>query len=334
MFKNKKKLDSKVRFQRQSFKKQLRQARDYKRETKKLTNRNWEVYLNMLGLGSWKTKVLAIISIAFFVYWIYVPNIFFVKNISVVGNEQKEITGGISRSVRQYFSTHLLWPQRNLLLLSKSALQTYIAKNNTSVLHVAGVSKKFPNTVIVTINPRVENYRLEVPQGMHTLSNDGIVLSQLGDVATSSLLNSLKRIIIASSSSSNITVGQPFMEPESFSGVQELEKTFAESAKTEVDYFSMETPQDPDIAVHAKAGYTVFFDSSTNIPKSLAALKVLLANLPATDIKKLLYIDMRFDNKSYVCYKGTACEKPIIIPTQSPSASTTPTSTPNLVPTN
>src|SRR5258708_818385 len=132
MFSNKKKPDSRIRFQHQAFRQQLREARGYKRE-KRVAEKSWGTFLSDIGLKSWKTRTVAAVLLCLFVYLVYIPNIFYIKNIVITG-AAPEAQANLERTIGFYLHSQRAWPQDNLLLLSKSRLKNYIAKNNAGIV--------------------------------------------------------------------------------------------------------------------------------------------------------------------------------------------------------
>src|SRR3954465_9310884 len=89
-FKNKKKVDSRIRFQHSSFKKKLQNARVYKRSQVSLPHTKGGAFFSKVGLNSNFSKFFALLILFFLVYLIYIPNFLFIKNISVNANGTNE----------------------------------------------------------------------------------------------------------------------------------------------------------------------------------------------------------------------------------------------------
>lgn len=324
MFNKNKKLDSKVRFQRQAFKQQLRDARSYKREERKIPERSWEVFLSDLGLGTWKRKIGAGVLLGLLVYLIYAPNIFLVKNV-IINGSGPQTQANLERTISLYLRSKPAWPQNNLLLLSKNGLKNYILKNDLDVISVNSINKKLTQTLIINVQPRLDAYLLKSPQGLFTISNDGVITGQIAVLPTSSPLNNLKLIDWAATDP--IAISQPLINAQTLLAANQIQNGLPKAINAQVEHFGMNSSSDPELTVYTQTGLKILFDAKLDINKALNQLATLVGTLAPADVKRLLYIDMRFDSKAFVCYKGTACEKRTVIPTQ-----TTASSSPDLSP--
>lgn len=305
--KNPKKNDYKVRFQNRSFRQQLSRQRNYKRPKKILPQTSWGVFLSKIGLGSWSSRVLTLLVFLFLVYLVYIPNFIFISHITVTGAYGND-SASIEKTINNFLAKKTPWPQKNLLLLSKSALQSYLVKNNPAIWQVKNINKKLPSTLIVEVSPRVEAFRLETETGLFTLSNDGLVdsiISESTTTATSSLAS------IKVSNAGDLFAGKRIFSQAQMDYFTMLETQLPDITKTPLNYLSLDDLQTPDLWVYTNSGFKVAFDLKSDVSESLNRFKLLFSQIGSQDIPKLYYIDMRFKDRGYICFKNTACSQAV-----------------------
>jgi pilus assembly protein TadC len=76
------KVDPKIRFQKSGFRKNLEEARNYKRQTKKIPETSLGIFLNTVGLGTIWAKIFFALILVFIVYLVFFPNWFTIKTVS------------------------------------------------------------------------------------------------------------------------------------------------------------------------------------------------------------------------------------------------------------
>ncbi len=55
--------------------------------------------------------------------------------------------------------------------------------------------------------------------------------------------------------------------------------------------------------------FTVIFDSKSDLPAAIDRLDVLLSQTTVDRFAALEYIDLRIENRGYICLQNTQCEK-------------------------
>ena len=319
--KNKKKIDSRIRFQNSRFTRKLENARGYKRTARILPKNSREIFLSKIGLRSWQSKVATVLVLFLLVYIVYIPNFLFIKNITINGGDTPTRIN-IKAVTESYLEKKIPWPQKNLILLSDSGLKKYLLGNDQKILSVDKINRHFPNGLSINITPRVDSVLLQTASSTNfTISNDGLVTSEF--VPTASTSSPSLPILIKLSSGENLIVGQQAISKQDLEFITKLQTQLPGIVESSLDYYEKSTLNNTEIIIYAKAGFKILFDLNSDLDKNLNRLRLLFSQFPNAEQKKLYYLDMRFDGKGYVCEKGSACVKNINLPKES---TTTPNS--------
>lgn len=320
MFKRNKKTDSRIRFQNSRFRHKLQRARGYKRITRTLPAGKGEIFLSKIGLGSWLSRFGTLAVFLFLIYLVFIPNIFFIKHINIIP-AQTDDKQSIQTLANSYLDKRLPWPQKNLILLSTNGLKDFLLKNDQKILTVNKIDKTFPSTLNIDVTPRVDQFAiLTGTSTAFSISIDGLVTSQIFLSASGTLPSGL--ILIKLDNTDGLQIGH-----NAFSGAQTdyLNGIFNQIPgiiKSPVANFGISSLAAPDITAYAQNGFKLLLPFNSGAEQVLSHLKLLFSQFPAADIPKLFYVDMRFGDKGYVCYKGTPCVNQIILPNN--AASSTP----------
>ncbi len=325
MFGNKKKTDSKVRFQNRGFRRQLRKARNYKRPLRKLPETRWQLFLSKIGLGSWLSRILT--SAVFFalVYVVFIPNVFFVKQISINGASQ-DVYGDIYNITNSYLSRETPWPQRNLLLLSESGLKSYLLGNDQKILNVTRISKKFPSALVIDVTARVNEFVVQTASSTnYALSSDGLVTGEIQTDASGTLPTGL--ILIKLTDDNNVSVGSNPLPKSSLDYISGIQGSLPGVAGSTVNYYEMSDLSSPDLDAYLKNGLLLKLSLSSDLNQTLGRLKLLLSQFSPAELRSLHYVDMRFADRAYVCYQGAPCAQNITVPQSSATSTASSTIT-------
>jgi cell division septal protein FtsQ len=320
MFGDKKKTDSRVRFQNSRFKNQLKQAREYKRIGRTSPRTSAEVFLSKLGLGSWLSRFATLLVFLLLIYLVFIPNIFFVKH-TVINSSQSSDIPGIESLTSSFLDQKLPRPQKNLVLLSKGKLSEYLQKNDQEILKVTSVQKKFPSTLIINVEPRVDQFLIATASSSYfSVSNDGLITSQVFPDASGSLPSNLTSIKL--DSSDGLLIGHPIFTQSQIDVLNQVNSQLMDAANSPVDYYELSSLDSQDFTTFVKSGLKIKFSFNSDITEELSRLKLLLLQYSASDQKTLYYIDMRFGDNGYVCSKGQPCTnetvEPNIVSTSTP----------------
>lgn len=312
---NKKKLDSRVRFQNQGFQKQLDKQRNYKRGKKTFPQTDWGVFLSKIGLGSIKTRLLVTAVLLLLIYLVYVPNFLFIKTIQINGIAQPKRTE-IQKVVESYLNKKLPWPQKNLMLLSAKRLENYLLKNNQSILKIDKITKSYFNTLIINVVPRQDTFVIESKNGAFGVANDGLVTKIIynDSGATSTLPSPL--VLIKLMSDESLYVGQQVISPETASSLKQFFDQSPEVIKTTVNYFEINSLSEVDITAVTKIKFKIKFNFKTDLLELTRRLKLLFSQFSDSEISSLEYIDMSYEDRGYVCHKNQPCVSEVKLPSQ------------------
>ena len=317
---NKRKIDSKIRFQNPRFRKQLQSARGYKRAQRKLPETDWEVFLAKIGLGSWLSRFVTGIIFLLIIYLVFIPNFLFIKHITISDSDASGIPAA-QNLVTSFLNKYTPLPQKNIVLLSKDQLKNFLLKNDQQILSVDKITKKFPSTLVVNVSPRLDEFEfLTASSTLFSVSNDGLVTGQLFPDA-SGTLPSLP-FLIKLDGGGNLALGQNVLSSDRINFIRGLGQQLPAITKSTLGHYEMEDLISPYLYVNIQAGYQIKFDVTSDLSKTLDQLNLLISQILPGDYKNLYYIDMRFVGRSYVCFKNTACANQTVI--SNAPATTTP----------
>ncbi|MFA5990769.1 MAG: hypothetical protein WC794_00790 [Candidatus Doudnabacteria bacterium] len=325
---NKKKLDSRVRFQNQGFQKQLDKQRNYKRGKRTFPQTDWGVFLSKIGLSSIKTRLFVLTILFLLVYLVYIPNFLFIKIIQINGIAQPK-RAEVQKVVESYLSQKLPWPQKNLILLSTTGLENYVLKNNQSILKIDKITKSYFNTLIINVTPRQDTFVIESKNGSFGVANDGLITKIIytDSSATTTLPSAL--VLIKLTSDESLYVGQHVLSSETASSLKQFFDQFPEIIKTPVSYFEINSLNEADITAITKNKFQIKFNIKTDPLELIRRLKLLVSQFSDTEIASLEYIDMRYEDRGYVCHKNQPCVAEVKLPSQNTASSSPENLNPN-----
>lgn len=321
---NKNQKNNKIRFQNPDFRRKLQQARGYKRSIKKIPATKMGIFLASLGLTGVIAKVATFLALLLLIYLIYAPNFLTVAKVEIRGADGT-VKKSILKTIADYSGSKALWPQSNLLLLSKKNLAGYLSQKNLWVNQVIKIEKHFPSSLIVEIERRYDKFLLKSGSGIYVVANDGLVSKQLtleDLTAASSTLSALVAV--------NLREEKTFYEKQRladagyFDSLNEILNRAQNDLQNPLAGVELENFENPNMAAKTAAGFIIKFDVNSDLAKIFSQLKLLLKDIGESRISGVKYIDMRIKNRGYVCYKDAACarETAVIIETatSTPSA--------------
>lgn len=299
-----------MRFQNRQFQNRLDQQRKYTRGKKTFPQTDWEIFLSKIGLASKKAKITVALILAFLVYIVYIPNFLYIKTVQINGITPPK-RGEIQKVAESYLNKKLPLPQKNLGLLSTEKLKNYLLKNNQSILKIEKITKVFPNNLIINITPRQDSFIIESKNGYFAISNDGLISKTLSGelTATSTLPNEL--ILIKLAGDETLFVGQQAFAPDSANSLKTFYSQAQESIKSTVDYFEMSSLEESDIVARSNGKFNVLFNLKIDSEELGQRLKLLFSQFTDQELYNLEYVDVRFEDRGYVCHKYQPCVKDI-----------------------
>ncbi len=319
MLGNKNKFDKKIRFQKQNFQTQLKEARNYKRqsgEKSKSGLKNLFLKINQISVVK---NIIFIFFLAGLVYIIYIPNFLYVKSVEISGLPQKQ-TEELAARINTFLDTKSLLPQKNLLLTSKKKLDLLI-KNDSSISEIQSIQKKWFSSLKISLLPRIASYELNSNSKQYKLASDGFIMEEIIMLETASqTTTSLKKIFVLGAQ--NYQVGEKAAGLNELNKINLLKQELLKISGYEVSQFSFDSFLSPDWFIDFVSGPQLKINSQNDLQKTFAEYKSIMLNLSKSDFERIYYIDLRFKNKAYVCFKKTACSSELIIPTASSSLQT------------
>jgi cell division septal protein FtsQ len=323
MFQNKKKVDSKIRFQNSRFKHRLEQARGYKRQIRNKPLGKSEIFLSKIGLGSWLSRFITLLVFFILIYLTFIPNFFFVKHITINGLQAGDKFAA-ETLINSYLSKELPWPQKNLILLSKNGLKNFLVKNDQKILDVTAVNKKFPSTLIVNLVPRVDQFLIQTASSTNfSVADDGVATAEIFSDASDTLPTGLT--LVKLDDSEGLIINKKALSQNQLTFLNQSQSQLPSIVKSPIGYYELASLQAPDFTVYLKSGFKLLFSFGSDGGQALNRLKLLFSQFADSDLKNLYYVDMRFGDNGYVCYKGAPCVQNISLP----EASTTTTNLSN-----
>ncbi len=304
MIGNSNKSNSRLRFQQTGFKRQLENARHYRRQPYVVPESRMERFMATLGPGPWYIKAAILVVVFGLAYAVYIPNFLFIKQVTVTGfkiQEQKDVQA----LVQTYFSENRIKAQQNILFLSKHHLSVFLKENDNGILAVNSIRKKFPNSIEISIQPRISKFFARTSDAQYIISADGYVQESVPATTTTSPHSSLITITLPGEES--LFLNSHFVADDLAGLLQTLNTRLPAIIGSQVASFSLENADSIDITANLPNNRRLLFDRKSDMEKVLANLRLLYANLPDDQKNNYDYIDMRFNNRGYLCTKGSSC---------------------------
>ncbi len=235
-----KKLDSRVRYQHQSFTKKLDQARNYKRTSEPVSEDKSFSLLSKLGLKTVFSKIVTGAILAGLIYLVFVPNFLSPRHIEVqgVGNDE----AGQVRSSVEFYLDHAPFyaAQYNLIFLSKNSLEKSLL-TNPKIYKVTGITKSiFHRRVSLTVEMKVQKYIVNRNNAIYSAYNDGSIQDRLNvdDVEKWLSLN-LGTIKIKDNATEPLSPGVKYLGDELIDHINQLQDRFKPATNNEINYFAI-----------------------------------------------------------------------------------------------
>ncbi len=302
MFFKKPKLNPKVRFQKSDFRKQLQEARGYKRNQ---AQAKFFRFFREFSYLLWVTPVLLLVLAV--IYFLYVPNFLFFKSIDINGLSLEDKRQALNL-VNDYFKISPIKNQKNFLLLSKSGLKDYLTKNDQNILSVLEIKKIFPNTLIIEVKPRTPGFLLNTPDTQFLLSNDGIIQQSVSKAISSSTIPSLPNLtVIDVLSTTTPQMSGKVLSQDSINSINDIKTLMPSNIHIQPTKFILTELNSSFITVTTNAGFLIKLNLNSNKTELLHQIELILNNMQDSQRKNLYYIDMRFQDRGFACFKGTFC---------------------------
>lgn len=263
--------------------------------------------------------LFAILAITLFVSVIYWPRLFFIKKITVTGTNTAKGDLIVKNLWDELQSSNKLWPQQNIIVFDPQKFIPKIKSSFPDILEIKSVSKKFPNELVIDVADKVVLYEIVTPTGNFFVYNDGTLISinenmalttkivLLSDLKYKSgekvfddnFLNLLKQI---NESFEKIT-GEKIASIDILPDELKENNRFIQSAE-----ITIKTEKNTKLGQQS-SGFSIIIDVKKDANLSLSAIKILLDNQPVERYSQINYLDVRSENKAFVCLNNTACAK-------------------------
>ncbi len=344
MFYNKKKkqkLDPKVRFQHRQFTQKLDKARNFKRTPRALPETKFDEVLSKIYLGNRWSQIAAGLGILGILYLVYAPNFISVKAINVEGIPQSE-QKLVEASVRDAISkTPFYNPQNNLVFLSTDLVKS-AAMKVSGIYDIKSVKKDFQTKEIrIAAIPKTERFLVSDDSKVYSVFNDGsfdevtgMSVQQWNELANPQII----KLKIHGNHNGELAIGSPFLQDSLRDSLEVTNKSISGITGSSLDYIllgqagdesislseanvvqseseALQTPiSSPELRVVMKKGidktktFTIIFDARADLHSAVDRLNLLLSQMPPDRYVNLGYIDMRIENRGYVCLINSKCD--------------------------
>jgi hypothetical protein len=327
----KKRLDSRVRFQHSNFTRKLHEARNYKRVARPRPDNRLQAGLEKVGLASLLAQLLLAAAVILAAYLLYVPNPLFVGTVRIEGLAG-EYQALAQEAVKDYQSSQAWYaPKNNILFFNPNSLARAIAEKVPAISKIDSASKSFrEKSVNISITQKYERYKVFRPDNELILYNDGTVKGQLpvkaGDLPASGAL-----VTVSVNHTAPVNDGEAYFSPQFLYLIEQAATFFPERTGQNLAYFEVKLPaDDSQMSSHFSdswkdSGIVIVLDKKTDagkpspkllrvivepgldIPMAADRLKLLLAQTPPERYRSLYYIDLRLANRAYLCLISAPC---------------------------
>ncbi len=331
--KRQKKLDPRVRFQHQSFTRKLDQARSYKREPTAIPE-DWRGYiLAKLGLNTRFSQAVSLVILLGLIYLVFIPNFLSAKTTKVQGLGDED-TKRIEADVATYFDNAPFYlAQRNLVFLSKNRLSRELLQDN-KIYKVKQINKSLlSRTLTLTVEMKAPKYVAKRNNQVYSIYNDGSVQERLAVESDQWLTVNPGIIKIKDDNADSLSNDTVYLSEDLINSINQIFDQYKTATNNDINYFVIPSgtimPLQPDDIVMFvkkpgnKADYKVIFDAQQNWEEAFAKLKLLFSQMPPDRYNKLVYVDLRFEDRAFLCLSDAPCAKEPEPPSLPPSPSTT-----------
>lgn len=288
---------SKIRFQKSDFRQQLKHARDYKRQ--RGFNQIRHFFYN-LGHAVWLLWAALFVLAA--IYFVYIPNFLDFRVIDINGADSPT-RAQVLTTTQNYLVQKLLLAQRNYFFLSQKKLADFILKQDTTIWKVPKITTSFPHTLVITVVPRTIQFEVKSLTQDVLVSSDGLVRQDI----TAQSSTTIAALTISLSSTSTISTDQKIFSDTFLSQINTAQSLTHSQLGLTVTDITLDSLDSQSFIEHTDSGITIKLSIHDSMDKIFNQIQLILANLQDSQKKNLYYIDMRYADRGFVCFKDTAC---------------------------
>lgn len=277
------------------------------------------------ALRDWLIDIVYVLLILGFVtlalgvlYW---PKFFYINTVTVSGTNTAEVLAVKKTTEDWLVSGNRFWPRRNLLLTPTKELGSLLLSVYPNIYRVKTIHRKYPRTLEIVVADKTESFAFQDSSGFHLIYNDGVLASTVSEAPAPVLQ------LLPIRTSAPITVpdiGKQFLDIRLSEKLVWLRENFLKATDETISAVELSTPdanlpltgQEARLLIAARNGgaqdhpeFKVIYNTLDDLDHITAELKLVLHNLNHDRLSSLSYVDLRFLDKTFVCLKGTACDK-------------------------
>lgn len=288
--------------------------------------------LQKIGLAGLATQIGLAGLLIFLCYVLYVPNPLFVRKVYFEGMSIQHQTAA-ENSVKKYFLQKPWYnPSFNMLFINQNSLANFVAKEVPVVSKIEKIDKNWKErTIEVEIIEKYERYLVVRPEDRLVLYNDGTVagslgklegdLPQSGSVVSVSVNDRSKVDISSQYFDQNIIdfiensavmlpeyTGQNFMYFKVFLSDQEQGESNEFFKLWNKAALEAVLAKKPEAGKSNPAVMRIVLEPGLDLASTAERLKLLLEQTTPDRYRNILYVDMRLQNRAYLCLINTPCD--------------------------
>lgn len=323
------------RFVQASFQSRVKRASGYRRNSQGLL-RDMQVLRALVARVRIWPLVLAAVVATLLGVLVYYPPLLHIQRVDVSGLPA-HWSYEAQQQAERYLADRrfLVLPGRHMAFVDMEGLKEYLTTVNAHVERVEAVVRHWPHVLEVRALPRVPAYdwsadRTGVPV---LISNDGKVLPDAergvaaplrvygsslatdrvgGQALTGDLLKALEMVRTQFSGRTGLgpvtavrLVPLVAASPTPAASERIVPTLPVPPVRVPVTHeLWVEVPADQHTR---RSDFVVLLDMTTAIPDALDRLRVLLEKQPEERLAELVYVDMRFPSRAYICVRSAAC---------------------------
>ena len=241
---------------------------------------------------------IRIILVIFVVYLVVYSDLLKIRDISVSGTNiinPEEIKDIVKEDLKQnYF---LIIPENNLLFLNKEKIATDIShKFSVNKLEI----KRGWQKLKITLEEKVSSLIIYNSHNFYLSDSDGTITKEITGDEINKYLNTYPVLNIAKE---QINIGDQVTNAKAINYLIDLDKNLRSDKFGVKGYESRGVDE---ITFVASENWRVYFDVGSNVTSSIDNLLTILKQ-KVPDKNKLNYIDLRFGDKVFLCFRGESC---------------------------
>lgn len=326
-----KRLDSRSRFQHANFTRKLQQARNYKRTSRPRPEDRLQAGLQKIGLASLATQILLAMLLVFVCYVFYVPNPLFVTKVAFEGMSIQHQTAA-ENAVKKFLKQQPWYvPSYNMLFIDQDDLAGFVAKEVPVISRITQVDKNWKDrSVRIKIVEKYERYLVIRPEDRLVLYNDGSVAGTLKKI-DSDIPESGAVVTVIVNDEKKVDTATQYFDNTILAFIEQVAVFFPEQTGQNFSYFKAflsdeEKEKEEEFAKlwnkaaleavlvkKIEAGRSnpaimrIVMEPGMDIGSAAQRLKLLLEQTPIERYRGILYVDMRLQNRAYLCLINTPC---------------------------